>query len=160
MSVTNKRSKALDNKVRLKRDIILVLSMVIIAAAAFLIINFAVKKDGSYAVIKVDGNVIKTLDLNSGETTIEVNGYQGGVNKVVINDGKVHTVNFSSYGSNRTNQFFGVPCTGDYGELADWCANMISGYSRVGETIVCLPHRVVVEIKGSQDDDSIDSVVR
>ena len=139
VSVTNKRSKALDNKVRLKRDIILVLSMVIIAAAAFLIINFAVKKDGSYAVIKVDGKVIKTLDLNSGETTIEVNGYQGGVNKVVINDGKVSMTEA------------GCP---------DELCVKTGKISRVGETIVCLPHRVVVEIKGSPDDDSIDSVVR
>lgn len=139
MSVTNKRSKALDNKVRLKRDIILVLSMVIIAAAAFLIINFAVKKDGSYAVIKVDGNVIKTLDLNSWETTIEVNGYQGGVNKVVINDGKVSMTE---------------------ADCPDELCVKTGKISRVGETIVCLPHRVVVEIKGSQDDDSIDSVVR
>ena len=139
VSVTNKRSKALDNKVRLKRDIILVLSMVIIAAAAFLIINFAVKKDGSYAVIKVDGKVIKTLDLNSGETTIEVNGYQGGVNKVVINDGKVSMTE---------------------ADCPDELCVKTGKISRVGETIVCLPHRVVVEIMGSQDDDSIDSVVR
>lgn len=139
VSVTNKRSKALDNKVRLKRDIILVLSMVIIAAAAFLIINFAVKKDGSYAVIKVDGNVIKTLDLNSGETTIEVNGYQGGVNKVVINDGKVSMTE---------------------ADCPDELCVKTGKISSVGETIVCLPHRVVVEIKGSPDDDSIDSVVR
>ena len=138
VSVTNKRSKALDNKVRLKRDIILVLSMVIIAAAAFLIINFAVKKDGSYAVIKVDGKVIKTLDLNSGETTIEVNGYQGGVNKVVINDGKVSMTE---------------------ADCPDELCVKTGKISRVGETIVCLPHRVVVEIKGSQDDDFIDSVV-
>ncbi len=53
VSVTNKRSKALDNKVRLKRDIILVLSMVIIAAAAFLIINFAVKKDGVMRLLRL-----------------------------------------------------------------------------------------------------------
>lgn len=134
-----KRSKALDNKVRLKRDIILVLSMVIIAAAAFLIINFAAKKDGSYAVIKVDGKVIKTLDLNSGETTIEVNGYQGGVNKVVINDGKVSMTE---------------------ADCPDELCVKTGKISRVGETIVCLPHRVVVEIKGSPDDDSIDSVVK
>ena len=139
VSVTNKRSKALDNKVRLKRDIILVLSMVIIAAAAFLIINFAVKKDGSYAVIKVDGKVIKTLDLNSGETTIEVNGYQGGVNKVVINDGKVSMTE---------------------ADCPDELCVKTGKISRAGETIVCLPHRVVVEIKGSPDDDSIGSVVK
>ena len=115
------------------------LSMVIIAAAAFLIINFAVKKDGSYAVIKVDGKVIKTLDLNSGETTIEVNGYQGGVNKVVINDGKVSMTE---------------------ADCPDELCVKTGKISRVGETIVCLPHRVVVEIKGSPDDDSIDSVVK
>ena len=114
------------------------LLMVIIAAAAFLIINFAVKKDGSYAVIKVDGNEIKTLDLNSGETTIEVNGYQGGVNKVVINDGKVSMTE---------------------ADCPDELCVKTGKISRVGETIVCLPHRVVVEIKGSQDDDSIESVV-
>ena len=36
--------------------------------------------------------------------------------------------------------------------------------SKIGETIVCLPHRVVVEIQGevsqSDSDDSIDSVVK
>ena len=113
--------------------------MVIIAVAAFLIINYVVKKDGSYAVIKVDGNVIKTLNLNSGETTIEVNGYQGGVNKVVINDGKVSMTE---------------------ADCPDELCVKTGKISRVGETIVCLPHRVVVEIKGSQDDDFIDSVVR
>lgn len=134
-----KRSIALDNKVRLKRDIILVLSMVIIAAAAFLIINYAVKKDGRYAVIKVDGQEIKTLDLNREETTIEVNGYQGGVNRIVIKDGKVSMTE---------------------ADCPDELCVKTGKISRTGETIVCLPHRVVVEIKGSQKDDAVDSVVR
>lgn len=51
--------------------------------------------------------------------------------ELVMNDGKVHTVNFSTSGSNRTNLFFGVPCTGEYGRLANWCANMSSAYSGV-----------------------------
>ena len=131
-----KRSIALDNKVRLKRDIILVLSMVIIAAAAFLIINYAVKKDGRYVVIKVDGQVVKTLDLNREETTIEVNG---GVNRIVIKDGKVSMTE---------------------ADCPDELCVKTGKISRTGETIVCLPHRVVVEIKGSQDDDAVDSVVR
>ena len=129
----------MDNKVRLKRDIILVLSMVIIAAAAFLIINYAVKKGGRYAVIKVDGQVIKTLDLNREETTIEVNGYQGGVNRIVIKDGKVSMTE---------------------ADCPDELCVKTGKISRTGETIVCLPHRVVVEIKGSQEDDAVDSVVR
>ncbi|WP_099291564.1 PKD-like family lipoprotein [Butyricimonas sp. Marseille-P3923] len=51
--------------------------------------------------------------------------------ELVMNDGKMHTVNFSTSGANRTNLFFGVPCTGVYGKLAKWCANMSSGYSGV-----------------------------
>ena len=64
---------------------------------------------------------------------------RGGVNKVVINDGKVSMTE---------------------ADCPDELCVKTGKISRVGETIVCLPHRVVVEIKGSQDDDSIDSVVR
>lgn len=130
--------KTVDNKKRLKRDIILVLSLVFIAAAAFLIINYGVKKKGNYVVIKVDGQVVKTLELN-GETSIEVNGYQGGVNKIVIKDGKVSMTD---------------------ADCPDKLCVKTGKISKTGETIVCLPHRVVVEIKGSQDDASVDSVVR
>ena len=49
----------------------------------------------------------------------------------LLNDGKAHAVNFSTSGSNRTNLFFGVPCTGNYGELANWCASMSTAYSGV-----------------------------
>ena len=49
----------------------------------------------------------------------------------MLNTGKPHTVNFSTGGSNRTSMFFGVPCTGDYGDLANWCANMSTAYSGV-----------------------------
>ncbi len=131
-------AKAVDNKIRLKRDIILVLSLVIIAAAAFLIINYGVKKNGKYVVIKVDGRVIKTLELDR-ETSIEVNGYQGGVNEIVIKDGKVSMTDADCH---------------------DKLCVKTGKISKKGETIVCLPHRVVVEIKGSQDDDAVDSVVR
>lgn len=131
-------AKAVDNKIRLKRDIILVLSLVIIAAAAFLIINYGVKKNGKYVVIKVDGRVIKTLELDR-ETSIEVNGYQGGVNEIVIKDGKVSMTD---------------------ADCPDKLCVKTGKISKTGETIVCLPHRVVVEIKGSQDDDAVDSVVR
>lgn len=132
-------AKTVDNKIRLKRDIILVLSLVIIAAAAFLIINYGVKKKGNYAVIKVDGQVIKTLRLDREETSIEVSGYQGGVNKIMIKDGKVSMTD---------------------ADCPDKLCVKTGEISKTGETIVCLPHRVVVEIKGSLDDAAVDSVVR
>lgn len=128
----------MDNKVRIKRDIILVLSCVFIAAAAFLIINYCVKKKGNYVSIKVDGKVIATLELDK-DTTIDVTGYQGGVNKIVVEDGKVSMTE---------------------ADCPDELCVKTGKINSTGETIVCLPHRVVVEIKGSRDNDTIDSIVR
>jgi len=44
----------------------------------------------------------------------------------VVNNNKVHTVNFASSGVWRTN-FFGAPMNGEYGELENWNPNYIGG---------------------------------
>ena len=102
-------------------------------------INHFVKKDGAFVQIKVDGQVIKTISVNQNETqTIE--GYQGGSNIVTIENG-------------------GVTMTD--ADCPDKLCVKTGRISKTGETIVCLPHRVVVEIIGAAADDSgVDSIVR
>ena len=107
-------------KKKIKRDIMLIATLIIVCAAAFLIINFVVKKDGITAVVKVDGNIVYMLPLDKN-ASVTVEGYQGGSNTVVIENGT--------------------------GKI-----------SKNGETIVCLPHRVVVEIQGGEGN--VDSLVR
>ena len=105
----------------------LIATLIIVCAAAFLIINFVVKKDGITAVVKVDGNIVYMLPLDKN-ASVTVEGYQGGSNTVVIENGTV------------------------YMKDAD-CPDKLCE-----KTIVCLPHRVVVEIQGGEGN--VDSLVR
>ncbi|MCJ8011902.1 NusG domain II-containing protein [Paenibacillus sp. KQZ6P-2] len=114
----------------------LLLITVIVAAALLLMVPRWVQNGQSSeknhnnpltAVIKVDGEVYKTVTLTKEEQTIEINTKRGD------NLLKVH----------------------DYGiEMVDAdCPDQICltfGFkTNPGDTIVCLPHRVIVEIKGT-----------
>lgn len=128
----------MNDKIRLKRDIILVLVMLAVAMMALLIINYGVKKKGTYAVVKVDGQELYKLELDK-DTTIDVAGYQGGLNRIEVKTGKVSMTE---------------------ADCPDELCVKTGKISRTGETIVCLPHRVVIEIKSTQGGNTIDSVVR
>ena len=109
---------------------------------AFFVVDKFIKKDGNKVVIKVDGEIVKIVNLTDTNNII-VNGYDGGTNTVVIENGTVYMTE--------------ADCPDKI------CVNT-GKISKIGETIVCLPHRVVVEIQGevsqSDSDDSIDSVVK
>ena len=119
--------------------LILIAAFVIIAVIAFVVINHFVKKDGAFVQIKVDGQVVNTIPVNQNET-LTIEGYQGGSNIVTIENG-------------------GVTMTD--ADCPDKLCVKTGRISKTGETIVCLPHRVVVEIIGAVADDSgVDSIVR
>ena len=106
----------------------------IILIAAFVIIAVI-----AFVVIKVDGQVVNTIPVNQNET-LTIEGYQGGSNIVTIENG-------------------GVTMTD--ADCPDKLCVKTGRISKTGETIVCLPHRVVVEIIGAAADDSgVDSIVR
>lgn len=128
----------MNDKIRLKRDIILVLVMLAVAMMALLIINYGVKKKGTYAVVKVDGQELYKLELDK-DTIVDVAGYQGGLNRIEVKAGKVSMTE---------------------ADCPDELCVKTGKISRTGETIVCLPHRVVIEIKSTQGGNTIDSVVR
>jgi len=128
--------KDIDMKSKIKRDSVLVAVILIISFISFLILHFFVKKNGSFVVVKVDGKVQYTISIKENRE-LEIEGYQGGKNHIVIKDGFA------------------------YMALADCpdklCENM-GKISKTGETIVCMPHRVVVEIVGVRSE--VDSIVR
>lgn len=84
--------------------------------------------------VKVDGRVVYS-DTLTKDTELNVEGFEGGYNHVVINGGKVSVTD--------------ADCPDKV------CIN--SGeIEKNGQTIVCMPHRMVVEIEGSGE--KIDSV--
>lgn len=120
-----------------KRDALLLIF--ILAGAAVLALVFFFMRRGSEpenVLVKVDGRVVYN-DSVIKDNTFTVDGFDGGYNIVEIKDGKVQVTE------------------------AD-CPDKIcvtSGFiSAPGETIVCMPHRVVVEINGGGT--ATDAVVR
>lgn len=120
-----------------KNDIILAISLVVIAIICALFIQLLVKKDGNVVEVSINGQVYKTLPL-SINTELQIDGNEvDGYNILVIENGYA------------------------YMKDAD-CSDKICVHqgkiSKVGETIVCLPHKVVAEIKG--ENPKIDSIVQ
>lgn len=111
-----------------KQDIYLVLIFLIIGLAAFFWMTFQ-KKEGENVQVTVDGTVQGYYSLHKDDR-IEING-DGWSNILTIQDG--------------------------YAEMTEAdCPDQIcvrhKAISGIGETIVCLPHKVVVEVVS--DDES------
>ena len=104
-------------------DILLIVGILILAVAGL----FAWKKletPGAYVDIMIDGKSVKTLQLDQ-DTSYEVK-QQAGVNTVVVQDGSVSVQD---------------------ADCPDKICEKHRAINRTGETIICLPHKLVVEIK-------------
>jgi len=121
-----------------KNDIILAVSFVIVAIICAILIQVFVKKDGNIAIVNIDGKVYKELSL-SVNTELEIDAASGvdGYNILVIENGHAYMKN---------------------ADCADKICVHQGKISKVGETIVCLPHKVVIEIKG--ENSKLDGVVQ
>lgn len=109
-------------KIRLRNDLILVSVLLIGALVMFFVFKGSLKT-GNKAVITVNGEKVSVFSLN--EEKKETVKTENGANTVEIKDGKVSVTD--------------ADCPDKI------CANH-RPISKVGETIICLPHKLVVEI--------------
>ena len=122
-------------KNKIRNDVILAAVIVIIAVAGLLFIN-GTKVEGERVVVKING--VETQSHSLSENTqfeIKTGKNNGDYNVVIIENGKVRV--------NEANCPDGI-CK-DYRPI-----------SYVGETIICLPHKVVIEIVGDDTDMDLD----
>ena len=113
-----------------KNDLILLGGIFIIALVVIVIINFT-KTEGDNIVILKDGKVYETLDLNKN-TTFTITEDNGAYNIITIQDGWVFMTE------------------------ADCRDKICVKHSKIrynGESIVCLPHKLVVEIHNGESND-------
>lgn len=119
-----------------KNDIILTIVLLTIALLSSFGIHTFAMKDGKTAIVMVDGQIYRTLNLNEN-VELEIEGVDGGKNILVIEDGNA------------------------YMKDAD-CPDKVCVHqgkiSRSNETIVCLPHKVVVVIQAETDE--VDAIVQ
>lgn len=129
----------------IKRWDIIIIALLILASflplAIFTMTQKNVDPDAKvYAVISVDNNVFKEVELthHKGTKTILYKNKEGDYNLIEVKD---QTIRIKD---------------ADCGDLV--CVR-VGAISKPGETIVCLPHRLVIEIKSSnatpEDDDEI-----
>lgn len=115
------------SKKKIKNDVILVAALLVIAAAGFMLYSIF-KQAGDYAVVSIDGSETARFPLGENVTYEIVT--ENGVNVLVIADGKASVTQAS-------------------------CPDLICVGHRaidsVGETIVCLPNKVVISIEKSSD---------
>lgn len=112
-----------------RRDIILIVVLLIIAAGAFGVMKL-MQKNGSTVVVTVDSKVVYEGSLDD-ETTFEV-PLTKGENTVIIKDGKAYM---------------------DHADCPDQICVNHKPISKTDETIVCLPHKVVVSIENGDNQD-------
>ena len=117
--------KILANK-KLVADIILVASLLVISLSVFIVVRLT-KQDGDVAVVTVNNVVV-------GEYSLSVDGeysLNGGTNILVIENGKAFVT---------------------YADCPDGlCVNQ-GKISLTGDRIVCLPNKLMIEIRGAEEE--------
>lgn len=121
-----------------KRDLYLAAALLLAAGILFLVMRIGNQKEGSQVKITIDGEIYGVYSLWE-EQEIEMKE-PAGENRIRIEDGKVRMI--------------AADCPDGYcmeqGEI-----------HRVTETIVCLPHRVVVEVITQEEtEDSMDVIAK
>ena len=117
--------KILANK-KLLADAILIASLLIIGLSVFLVVTLT-REDGAVAVVTVDDVVV-------GEYSLSVDGeylLNGGTNILEVKDGKAYIT---------------------YASCPDGLCKNQGKVSMTGERIVCLPNKLMVEIKGAEEE--------
>lgn len=110
-----------------KRDIMLAVLLIVIGVAMLICMRIF-RKDGSYVEVYVDGKLVQRQKLSeSGTYKIETSS---GTNILIIEDGQAYVSE--------------ADCPDKL------CTNM-GCISKNGENIVCIPHKLVIQISGGEE---------
>ena len=125
------------NKNRKRNDFILAAVILVIAVAGLLIMNFT-KAQGDFAVVRIDGAEKYRYSLSENVSLDIVTGEDGeNVNTLVIKDGEAVMTE---------------------ADCPDGICVAHRPIKNTGESIVCLPHKIVVEIQSEENVDELDAV--
>ncbi|MEG1255860.1 NusG domain II-containing protein [Clostridium sp.] len=127
-------------KIMKKLDVVIIIVLLVISFVPYIMLTKYQKsyKGKVYAVISIDGKEKERVSLNEEqdqEFTFESNY---GFNKVVVHDGSVGVVD--------------ADCT-------DQICKSAGFIDKVGEKIVCLPNKLIVEIVGDANNNSEEDVI-
>ena len=118
-----------------KNDIILI-GALLAALAAMLCILLVGKRSGSFVVVSVDSGEVISFPL-SQDVVYEIEGYDGGRNTLVIENGRAWLEDST---------------------CPDHLCEHMGKIDTAGQSVICLPNRVVVEVRGVDDTGEYDTI--
>lgn len=138
MLLKNVMDKKLSSKRKVKNDIVLAVVIILFATAGLLLFN-ALKTDGEYVSVKIDGTEKYRYALTENVDTVIYTGENSEYeNRLVIKDGEA----FISQAN-----------------CPDKICAEHRAVSKVNESIVCLPHKLVIEIVSSESFNEPDVII-
>lgn len=124
-----------------KMDIVIIAVLLILSFTPHLIF-FKTSQKGSknnYAIIQVDGKIHKKIDLSKVKKSEKVNlNLPNGKNTLLVEN---NSIEMKSANCN------------------DALCVKQGNISKVGQTIICLPHKLIIEIKGDELDSKDDLIL-
>ena len=124
-----------------KMDIVIIAVLLIISFTPHLIFFKTSQKSSknNYAIIKVDGKIHKKISLSHVKKSEKVNlNLPNGKNTLLIKNNSI--------------QMKSANCN-------DALCVKQGNISKVGQTIICLPHKLIIEIKGDELDSKDDLIL-
>ena len=120
----------------LKKDMILIVAL-LLAGLIILSVILLTGKKGSTVQVRIDGSITAQYPLSMNRT--ERIKCIGGTNTLVIENGEAYVTE---------------------ADCPDGICIRTGKISRNGQTIICLPHKVVIEICGDEADNKTDIIVQ
>lgn len=115
-----------------RNDAVLVLIFLLIALSVWVVFSVTAQK-GNYVVVIKDGTETEKYPL-SEELSVDISSSENGINRLTIKNGEAKII---------------------FANCRDLICVNHKGISKVGETIVCLPHKLVIKIV-NESSNSLD----
>ena len=120
-----------------KKDVVLVIAVLVLAGIVSIFFQFSQKEESEYVRIAIDGKEYGSYLIEENRIIEIRNAY--GKNKIVIENHEVFM---------------------EYADCPDQYCVKHKAISKTNETIVCLPHKLVVELYGEKKEAEFDSMVQ
>lgn len=120
----------------MKKADFIVIAVVALVAGIILFFLYGTDNTGNYVQVEINGQVVDTVSL-SEDFEKEYKTENGGTNTLVIKDGKAVMTQ---------------------ADCPDGICKNHKPINRSGESIICLPHKLVVSVVDGSNDAEIDAV--
>ena len=124
--------KASTPKKKYRLDVIVIAAILLVSLVLLLVVTLS-KEEGAVVVVELDGVVVGTYPLNK-DAEYSLNG---GTNNLVIKDGQAYL---------------------NYSDCPDHTCEKTGKIQYVGQTIICLPNKIAITVKGDVADGGVDFV--